>query len=151
MKQVIKFKSDEEHYKADACVVWCFDDRFTGLLGELNKFGWKNVDLVKVAGGAKGLAEEIFGGVNEAPGVRFIEDQILKSIKLHNTKLIILMIHRDCGAYGDLFKTHKDPVDYLKNQLRTAGKNLKVFLALENYYDVKIMTVFADFDGLWEV
>ena len=143
MKQVIKFKSDKKHYKADACVVWCFDDRFTELLGELNQFWFKHVDLVKVAGGAKGLTDE-------ADGVRYIEAQILKSIKLHNTGLVILMIHKDCGAYGDLSSV-LNLNEFLIDQLKKAKKNLEAFLSLEGSDSVDVKTYLADFDGLWEV
>lgn len=143
MKQVIKFKSDEEHYKADACVVWCFDDRFTGLLGELNQFGFKHVDLVKVAGGAKGLADEV-------DGIRYLEDQVLKSIRLHNTPLVILMIHKECGAYGDLSSVINVD-EFLIDQLKKAKKNLEASLSLEGFDLIGIKTYFADFDGLWEV
>ncbi len=143
MKQVIKFKSSKKHYEADACVVWCFDDRFTGLLGELNQFGLKNVDLIKVAGGAKDLADE-------TDGVRYVEDQILKSIKLHGAGLVILMIHKDCGAYGDLSSV-LNLDEFLMDQLEKAKKNLAVFLSLEGFDLVDIKIYLADFDGLWEV
>lgn len=159
MKQVIKFKSDEEHYKADACVIWCFDDRFTGLLGELNQFGFKHVDLIKVAGGAKDLADgaksladladEVGVGCG-VDGARYLEDQILKSIKLHNTPLVILMIHKECGAYGDLSSV-VNLDEFLIDQLKRAKKNLGLLLALENFDLVGIKTYLADFNGLWEV
>ena len=55
MKNILPFRSPKEHYVADACVVWCFDNRFSVLLQAFTK-GVKNIDLVKVAGGAKALA-----------------------------------------------------------------------------------------------
>ena len=39
-------------------MVWCFDDRFSALLEAYKqKRGFKHIDLVKSAGGAKALAE----------------------------------------------------------------------------------------------
>ena len=57
MEPFVKFDSSKEHYTADACVVWCFDDRFYKLLKAFGKQeGFAHIDLVKVAGGAKALA-----------------------------------------------------------------------------------------------
>ena len=141
MKQVIKFKSPKEHYKADACVVWCFDDRFTGLLGELNKFGLENVDLVRVAGGAKDL-------VTRGSRANFVLDQIDKSIRLHHTPLVILMIHESCGAYGKLSVANEK--DFLSSELQKAKKIVASFLSRKGH-KIKVKICLADFDGLWDV
>lgn len=142
MRQVIKFKTSQEHYKADACVVWCFDNRFTGLLGELNRFGFKNIDLVKVAGGAKALANRDM----EPNSYAFLIQQIDKSIKLHKTSLVMLMVHKDCGAYGDLPK--KLGGDFLHDQLRKAKTEVERTFEHDS---IKVAIYLADFDGLWEV
>ena len=142
MKQVIKFQSQKKHYDADACVVWCFDDRFTELLGELNQFGFKRVDLIKVAGGAKALANRDM----EANAYVFLIQQVDKSIKLHKTSLVVLMVHRDCGAYGDLPKKLGD--DFLQDQLRKAKAEIERTFKQDS---IKVVTYLADFDGLWEV
>ena len=43
-----EFESSREHYKADACVVWCFDDRFSDLLEAFKKErGFKRIDVVE--------------------------------------------------------------------------------------------------------
>src|SRR4030043_2229889 len=95
-KKIIQFKSSINHYCADACIVWCFDDRFTPLLDEfIKERGYKNYDLVKVAGGAKNLAEP-----DHETERLFILKQIRTSINLHNAKLVVLMCHEDCEAYG---------------------------------------------------
>ena len=59
MKTVLQHPTDSHHYEAEICLVWCFDDRFSPLLDALIKQeNWKYLDLIKVAGGAKGLAGE---------------------------------------------------------------------------------------------
>lgn len=141
MKQIISFQSPREHYVADVCVVWCFDERFSGLLTAFSK-GAKNVDLVKIAGGAKVLAGDPSTERN------FAMVQIKTSIRLHGTKKIALMLHRDCGAYGGSksFADAATEKDYYVRQLASA----KQFLASE-IPGVQIDAYFADFDGLYAV
>lgn len=98
-----EFESSREHYKADACVVWCFDDRFSDLLEAFKKErGFKRIDVVKIAGGAKALAADGSTGLTAGGGPErdFVLNQIKTSIKLHKTSLVILMVHMDCGGYG---------------------------------------------------
>src|SRR3989344_4349397 len=150
MKQVLKFKSKKKHYKADVCLVWCFDDRFTGLLGELNKFGFKNVDLVKVAGGAMGLTGRGSAGNDNA--MNYIADQVEKSIKLHHTPLVVLMVHTDCGAYKAIGLPVKgeSEVELLREDLKSAKEELFRYLARKEHWPM-IKTYLVDFEGLWEV
>ena len=97
MELLVKFESLKEHYTADACVVWCFDDRFYKLLKAFGKQeGFAHIDLVKIAGGAKALASV----ESASPDHDFVLNQIKTSARLHGTKRVILMLHRDCGAYG---------------------------------------------------
>lgn len=37
MQKIINFQTNKEHYHAEACIVWCFDDRFTPVLNEFIK------------------------------------------------------------------------------------------------------------------
>ena len=141
MKKIIRFRSPEKHYTADACVVWCFDDRFTALLGKLEMLGWKNVDLVKVAGGAKDLAS---GG----PGAEFILDQIDKSVRLHHTKLIALMVHKSCGAYGKL--EVKDEKEFLTGELEKAVARVRELVRSKGY-EAEVKAFLADFEALYLV
>jgi carbonic anhydrase len=100
MEKVFSFDSPHEYYTADACVVWCFDDRFYKLLKAFGKSkGAKHIDLVKVAGGAKALGVPTNGPSPDRAARDFLLAQIKTSIRLHGTKRIILMTHRDCGAY----------------------------------------------------
>ena len=71
---LVKFESSKEHYAANACVVWCFDDRFYKLLKAFGKQeGFAHIDLVKIAGGAKALAS--------ADGASPDRDFVLNQIK----------------------------------------------------------------------
>ena len=137
MKKIISHDTPKEHYGADACVVWCFDDRFSGLLDVFAE-DLDNFDLVKVAGGAKALA----GGPSSDRD--FVLGQIRASVRLYGTKKIVLMFHRDCGAYGGS-KQFTDPsaeLTFFADQLTAAKDFLK-----EEVRDVPIETYFADFDG----
>lgn len=139
MQKILSFKSPAGHYDADTCVVWCFDDRFSGLLRKFTKH-LKNFDLIKVAGGARALA-------GEASAERdFVLDQIKISIRLHHAKRIALMFHRDCGAYGGSknFSDENAEREYFENQLSVA----KNFLNKEAP-GILVETYFAEFDGLY--
>jgi carbonic anhydrase len=98
MEKVFHFDAPRDKYHCDAAVVWCFDNRFQlGLTKYLKRQGVVNSDPIKIAGGAKSLASPEHESDRE-----FILEQIRKSIRLHGTKLAILMLHSDCGAYGGL-------------------------------------------------
>jgi hypothetical protein len=150
MKQVVKFKSDSKHYDADACIVWCFDNRFGRLLEETKrKLNLKYTDDVEVAGGAMGLTGRGSAWKDKS---NYIADQVEKSIRLHHTPLVVLMVHKDCGAYKTLglpFKSVSE-TQLLKDDLNEAKKELEQYLAKKEYRPV-IKTYIADFDGLWEV
>ena len=98
MKKVFHFDAPREKYLSDAAIVWCFDNRFQlGFAKFLKRRGIWNSDPIKIAGGAKCLASPEHEGDRQ-----FVLDQIRKSISLHGTKLVLLMLHSDCGAYGGL-------------------------------------------------
>jgi carbonic anhydrase len=144
MEPSIKFESSKEHYTADACVVWCFDDRFYKLLkafGKQEKFD--HIDLVKIAGGAKALAGEA------SPDRDFVLNQIKTSVRLHGTKRVILMLHRDCGAYGGS-KSFAD-ADAEKAELVKQLHQAQEFVKKEmgDVVGIAVDAVFADFDGLY--
>ena len=140
MEKRLSFDSLNGHYEADACVVWCFDDRFSGLLGSFTG-DFKNFDLVKIAGGAKALAGDASGDRD------FVMNQIKTSIRLHHAKRIILMLHRDCGAYGgskNFTDGGTDEKEYFASQLGAARNFIR-----KEIPDVPIDVYFADFDGLY--
>ena len=98
MNKVFHFDSPREKYHCDAAIVWCFDNRFElGFRKFLKRIGVVNSDPVKIAGGARFLASPDLETERE-----FVLEQIRKSMRLHGTRRVILMLHSDCGAYGGL-------------------------------------------------
>lgn len=146
MKRVLHFPSPKQKYHCDAVVVACFDHRFDLVLRKfLKRIRVVNPDPIIVAGGAKSLATP------EHPSDRdFLIDQIRKSIRLHGTDRVILLLHSDCGAYGGLHIIFKDDqeaeVAHHRNELRKAHALLKgtfPHLSAECY--------FVDFLGVWQL
>ncbi len=132
MNKIISHASNKDHYKADACITWCFDNRFSSALEAFTRQrGYAQVDLIKVAGGAKGLAD---GGGDSL----YLLDQIAKSIKLHHTPRVVVMAHSECGAYGGSV----DPAFYECELKKAAGAVSALFPSIE------VEAVFADFDGI---
>jgi hypothetical protein len=140
-KLIIPFKSPEKHYESDACIIWCFDARFSELYDKLDLLGWKKRDLIKVAGGAKEL-------VSDGPGKDFILDQISKSVRLHRPKIIVLMVHKNCGAYGKL--NVADEELFMSNELKKAEAAVSRLLHSISY-EAEVKTFYADFNGLYLV
>ncbi|OGZ44849.1 MAG: hypothetical protein A3F26_00475 [Candidatus Ryanbacteria bacterium RIFCSPHIGHO2_12_FULL_47_12b] len=137
MNTIFSFQSNKTHYTADACIVWCFDDRFSKLLDEyIKQQNFAHVDLVKIAGGAKDLASP-----ENEPARAYLLDQIAKSIKLHHTKEIILMAHSECGAYGG-----STDVDFYTNELQRARESVQ-----KQFPDITVECIYADFELLQHV
>jgi hypothetical protein len=83
----------------NACVVLCFDARFELVTRKfLKKPGILWADPLKIAGGAK-----VFASPAEEYERSFALGQVQTSTQLHRTNRVILMIHSDCGAYGEPF------------------------------------------------
>ena len=144
MRKVFHFDSPREKYSCDAAVVWCFDNRFElGFRKFLKREGVMNTDPIKVAGGAKSLASP-----ERESDRAFILDQIRKSIQLHHTKRVILMVHSDCGAYGGLEAFKGDAAieaEHHRQELHRAAKFLKASMP-----NIEVTGYFVDFEGVWE-
>src|ERR1035437_2071395 len=98
MNKVFHFDAPREKYHCDAAIIWCFDNRIElGFRKFLKRSGVSNSDPIKIAGGAMCLASPELATERE-----FVLGQIRKSIHLHGTRRVILMLHSDCGAYGGL-------------------------------------------------
>ena len=101
-------------------------------------------DPIKIAGGAKGLASPTNAGDRE-----FVLDQIRTSIRLHETKLVILKLHSDCGSNGGLEAFGGDASAealHHEEELRRAAECLR-----EAIPEVEVQAYFVDFDGVWAV
>ncbi len=143
----IKFDSSKGHYTADACIFWCFDARFADLYNEFLKqreFSNGKIDVVKGAGGAQPLAGE--DGADKAVA----QSQLAKSIKLHHTERVILMVHIDCGGYGGskaFDDDHQAEWDHHVNELQKASA--LVYAAFPEIKEVECWI--ADFDGAHKI
>jgi len=146
MNKVFHFDAPREKYHCDAAVVWCFDNRFQlGFSKFLKRLGISNSDPIKVAGGAKCLASP-----ERETDREFVLEQIRKSIRLHGTDLVILMLHSDCGAYGGLVggfgNNARAEAQHHEDELRRAAECLRNAMP-----GIRIQAYFVDFEGIWAV
>jgi len=143
MQKIFHFAAQREQYRCDAAIVWCFDNRFeTGFRKFLKRSGISVSDPIRVAGGAKSLAMP-----ENDPDREFVIEQIRKSIRLHKTTRVILMVHSDCGAYGGLEYFNGDAraeAEHHQRELSRAAANLN-----EAIPGLRIETYFMDFEGVW--
>lgn len=146
MNKVFHFDTPRGDYRCDAAVLWCFDNRFElGFRKFLKHLGVATPDSIRIAGGAKCMASP------ERESDRdFVLDQIRRSMRLHGTRRVILMLHSDCGAYGGLAGGFKDDAraeaEHHNAELQRAAANLGNALP-----GVEVLAYFADFEGIWEV
>jgi carbonic anhydrase len=146
MKKVFHFDTPRGEYHCDAAVLWCFDNRFElGFRKFLRRIGVGAPDSIRIAGGAKCMASPERESDRE-----FVLDQIRKSMRLHGTRRVILMLHSDCGAYGGLSGGFKGDARaeaaHHNAELQRAAANLKQ--ALPN---IELLAYFMDFEGIWEL
>jgi hypothetical protein len=145
MKKVFYFDAPREKYHCDAAILWCFDNRFElGFRKFLKRIGVLNSDPVKIAGGAKVLASPEHESDRE-----FVIEQIRKSIRLHGTKRVILMLHSDCGAYGGLAGGFRGDAAaeaaHHETELQRAAANLRAAIP-----GIEVQGFFVDFEGIWD-
>ena len=144
MRKIFTFSSPKERYKSDAAVVWCYDHRFSLVFTKLLKrLGIRNIDPIRVAGGAKVLASP-----DNLQDRQFVLDQIHTSIRLHDTDMVVLMVHSDCGAYGGLAAFDNDPQREAENHRQEMHKAVACLKA--EIPEVEVRSFFVDFDGVWE-
>lgn len=71
------------------------------------------------------------------------------SIRLHQTKRVMVMSHSDCATYGGLahFKGDQQAeAEHHRTELLRAGD-----LLTANFPDISVEPYFVKFDGIWEV
>ena len=145
MEKVFHFDAPRERYHCDAAIVWCFDHRFNlGFTKFLKRLGIVNSDPIKIAGGAKSLSSPARESDRE-----FVLEQIQTSIRLHGTKLVILKMHSDCGAYGGLAAFGGDAgaeALHHEQELRRAAEYLR-----KEIPGIALQAYFVDFAGVWAV
>jgi len=144
MTKRFHFDSPTETYRADAAVVWCFDDRITLAVHKfLKRSGITRTDSIRVAGGPKSLAS---GG---EPEKNFVLEQLRLSRKLHSTERVILFAHSDCLACGGLARFKGDAGaerEYHKAELPRAAGVVRAAIT-----EVVVECLFFDFEGVWEL
>jgi carbonic anhydrase len=144
IRKLFHFDSPRERYKCDAAIVWCFDNRFEMALRKLIKrLNVTYFDPIRVAGGAKCLA----GGDSEADR-QFVLEQLRKSVSLHGTETVLLMLHSDCGAYGGLAAFDNDAVREAENHRQDLHRAVDFLQA--NLPQLNVFGYFVDFEGVWE-
>lgn len=146
MRKVFHFDAPREQYNCDAAVLWCFDNRFQlGFSKYVKRLGIVHSDSIKIAGGAKSLASP-----EQENDREFVLEQIRKSIRLHGTKLVLLMLHSDCGAYGGLAGAFGDnallEAQHHEEELRRAAQCVR-----ERIPGMEVRAYFVDFEAIWEV
>jgi carbonic anhydrase len=145
MRKVFHFDSPPEPYVADAAVLCCFDHRIGTVVRKfLTKQGVERVDMIVVAGGAKTLASPRNDFEQD-----FILEQVRMSIRLHQTKRVMVMSHSDCATYGGLahFNGDRDAeAAHHRTELLRAGA-----LLTTNFPGISVEPYFVKFDGIWEV
>jgi len=145
MKKVFHFDAPREKYHCDAAILWCFDNRFElGFRKFLKRIGVVNSDPIKIAGGAKCMASP-----EHESDRAFVLDQIRKSMRLHGTRRVILMLHSDCGAYGGLAGGFGGDVaaeaEHHHRELELAAANLRATIP-----GIEVQGYFVAFDGIWD-
>ena len=145
MEKILHFDSPRETYRADAAVIWCYDSRFEMAFRKLlKKTGIVCFDAIRLAGGAKSLATP--DGEAER---QLVLDQLRKSMRLHRTDRVLLMVHSDCGAYGGLDAFGGDTkaeLSHHKMELRRAAAYLREALP-----ELTVVCYFVDFEGVWRI
>lgn len=117
--------------------MWCFDDRFTEAL-EKFKALTPNIhfdDIRLASGGLKRLASPEKESDREA-----ILEEIFKSVKLHHSDTVFIMAHNECGDFDG-----NTDVNFYLGELKKAERVIK------ERFNVKIVKLFVDFDGVYKV
>jgi hypothetical protein len=145
LTKVFHFEAPRQKYHCDAAILWCFDNRFElGFRKFLKRIGVLNADPIKIAGGPKSLASP-----ERETDREFVLEQIRKSIRLHGTKRVILMLHSDCGAYEGLAAGFRGDAraeaEHHHAELQRAAANLANALP-----GIEVEAYFVDFEGVWK-
>jgi hypothetical protein len=145
MRKVFHFDSPPAPYIADAAVLCCFDHRIsTAVRKFLKKQAIERADMIVVAGGAKTLASPRNDFEQD-----FILEQVRMSIRLHQSKRVLVMSHSDCATYGGLAYFKGDQAAEAAHhggELLRAGE-----LLIKNFPGISVEPYFVKFDGIWEV
>ena len=136
-KLIFPFASSREHYRNKVAFLWCSDQRFEDLREAFKKANDLEMpDPIIIPGGAKVLADP------KDPRDR---DFVLEQIELlrgHGFDKLCIMVHNECAACAGV----ADEPEFYEKMLREAAKVIR-----ERIPDLKVVLLFADFDGLHEI
>ncbi len=136
MEKLFHFDSPRESYRADACVITCFDARFDLAVRKfLKRRGVVTFDHVKIPGGVKSLA---------APECDTDRDFVLRmvrtSMRLHGSERVLMVAHAECGAY---------PGASMEAVIADTVRAAEFLRASET--TVEVESYFGDFDGVYSI
>ena len=136
MEKAFHFDCPEAVYRADACVLSCFDFRFeTAMRKFFKRCGIQMFDHIKIPGSAKALAAPERDSDRD-----FVLSMVRTSRRLHDPARMLILGHNDCGAYPG------QPSEAVAADVRKAAEILRAAepgMAVECY--------FCDFDGIYKV
>ena len=139
---VFEEKSHLEHYKAQAYVVRCVDDRFFRAQKNFLKInGINQLDSKTPAGGAKVFASPLKKGDRDY-NIRELE----LSIRLHHVNKVMLFTHHDCGAYGSFIAFDNDHDKEFMFHSKEHKKAVKYIL--DRFPELTVETYFVDEHGI---
>lgn len=142
MKYVFLHPASLEHYRAQAFVIQCFDDRFSSTsTGFLRAQDVKRFDLESVAGGAKILASP-----EKESDREFMLRELAISVRLHGTNRVMLFTHHDCGAYGGFARFHGSEEEEFAFHQEEHRKAAQVINA--RFPNLVVETYFIDHKGV---
>jgi len=141
-KYIFTYSTNLNHYKAEAFTIRCIDDRFWPAFKEfLKKKKIKHLDPLSLAGGPKILASP-----EKLLDSDFVLRQLEKSIKLHQTKKVMLFSHHDCGAYGGFANFGNDKKKELQFHIKELQKARKKILT--RFPQLIVEAYFIDKNGI---
>ena len=136
MHKELHFDSPQREYRAEACVVSCFDARFDAVIRKfLKRRGIFTADHIKIAGAAKWLASPEHEDDRD-----FVLRQIRTSMRRHGAGRLILFLHAGCGAYDGSCDRAS-----LGAELARAVEFVRA-----NEAALEVESYFLDFEGVWE-
>jgi hypothetical protein len=134
MQKLFHFDCPQEVYRADACVISCFDFRFDVQLRKfLKRRGIATYDHVKIPGSVKAVAAPDRDSDRD-----FVLAMVRTSLRLHGTRRLLLFGHNECGAYPGA------PADAIAADVLKAA----AFFA-DAEPALQVESFFCDFDGVY--
>lgn len=131
-----------EHHHCTNFLLTCMDFRFRTAIEDWAKQNnyTEDYDLISMAGAQKSINDE-----DTRAGLL---KQIKISTELHNAQKVIMIAHRDCGAYGGSksFGSWEEELKKYTEELQKAEEIVKA-----NYPNVDVRKLVLNFDPSGEV